>query len=91
MPFLADRSGRSDRHLEWKVGIFSVAAVLVLAGIYLEERWMTGAAIVVLAGAMVLRFAPEPAHAAEAPDDAEALSEQSGEEATPEDGDTPGD
>lgn len=36
--------------------IFSVAAVAALAGMFFEERWMTGLAIVLLAGAMGLRF-----------------------------------
>lgn len=53
-----DRRRRGDRFLEWKVGLFSVAAVLALAGIYLDERWVTGVAIVVLAAAMLLRFLP---------------------------------
>lgn len=79
----ADRSGKSDRHLEWKVRIFSVAAVLVLVGIYLEERWMTAVAIVVLAGAMLLRFVPGDAPAPEGSTDTEADSEGEGEEAAP--------
>ena len=60
MPVLVflDRSRRSDPHLEWKVRIFAVAAVLGLCGIYFEEGWMTGGAIVLLAGAMFLRFLP---------------------------------
>ena len=53
-----DRSSRPGRYLEWKVGIFVVGAVLGLAGIYLEERWMTGAAIAVLLAGMLLRFLP---------------------------------
>lgn len=54
------RSRRDDdRWLEWKVRLFSVAAVLALAGMYLEERWMTGTAIVVLVGAVSLRFLPD--------------------------------
>jgi hypothetical protein len=58
VPFLTDRRRRAGRFLEWKVGLFSVAAVLGLAGISLEERWMTGGAIVVLLGAMLLRLLP---------------------------------
>ena len=58
MPFFADRRRRAGRHLEWKVGLFTVAAVLGLVGISLEERWMTGGAIAVLLGAMLLRFLP---------------------------------
>lgn len=53
-----DRRPRERRFLEWKVGLFSVAAVLTIVGMYLEERWMTGTAIGVLAAAMLLRFLP---------------------------------
>lgn len=53
-----DRRRRGDRFLEWKVRLFSVAAVLALGGIYLDERWVAGAAIPVLAVAMLLRFLP---------------------------------
>jgi hypothetical protein len=53
-----DRRRRAGRFLEWKVGLFSVAAVLGLAGIYLQDRWMTGGAILVLLAAMALRFLP---------------------------------
>lgn len=51
-----DRSRRAGPHLEWKVRLFLVGAVLGLAGIFLDERWLTGAAIVVLAGGALLRF-----------------------------------
>lgn len=54
-----DRSRRAGPWLEWKVRLFAVAAVLALAGMYLQQRWMTGAAIVVLALAMALRFLPD--------------------------------
>lgn len=53
-----DRSRRAGPWLEWKVRLFAVAAVLALAGMYLQQRWMTGGAIVVLALAMALRFLP---------------------------------
>lgn len=62
MSLFHDQSKRADPHLEWKVRIFSVAAVVGLCGIYFNERWMTGIAIVLLASAMMLRFvvvAPE--------------------------------
>ena len=52
----ASRERRHDPYLEWKVRAFSVAAVLALAGMYLEERWMTGLALVLLGGAMVVRL-----------------------------------
>ena len=53
-----DRRRRDDPFLEWKVRLFSVAAALVLLGLYLDNRWVTGVAIVVLAVAMLLRFIP---------------------------------
>jgi hypothetical protein len=56
--FRLDRSRKAGRWLEWKVRIFSVGAVLALVGIYLDERWMTGAAIGVLLLGFVLRFLP---------------------------------
>lgn len=55
---MIDRRRRDDRFLEWKVRIFTVAAALVVAGMFLEVPWMTGAAIVLLVGAMLLRFLP---------------------------------
>lgn len=57
--FRPDRSRRrAGPWLEWKVRIFVTGAVLGLAGIYLDERWMVGAAIVVLLLGMGLRFLP---------------------------------
>jgi hypothetical protein len=55
---LLDRRRRAGPWLEWKVRLFAVAAVLGLAGIYLEERWLTGAAIVLLFAGLLLRFLP---------------------------------
>ncbi len=57
MVFL-DRSGRAGHYMEWKVRLFSVAAVMALVGIYLDERWMTGTAIVLLLMGLSLRFLP---------------------------------
>lgn len=56
--FGLDRSRRAGRYLEWKVRIFTVGAVLAVVGMYREEEWMTGAAIVVLLTGFVLRFLP---------------------------------
>lgn len=53
-----DRSRRAGRFLAWKVRIFSAGAVLALAGIYLDDRRLTGVAIIVLVGGVVLRFLP---------------------------------
>jgi len=55
---MIDRRSRKDRFLEWKVWVFCLGAVVALAGIYLEERWLTGIAIVLLASAAVFRFLP---------------------------------
>ncbi|HUF76516.1 MAG TPA: hypothetical protein VMM35_09570 [Longimicrobiales bacterium] len=53
-----DRRRRAGPFLEWKVRVFVVAAALGLAGIYLEERWLTGSAIVLLFAGLTLRFLP---------------------------------
>jgi len=57
-PVFADRRRRDDRLLEWKVRLFSIAAVLVVAGLFLDEKWITGTAIGVLVIAMLLRLVP---------------------------------
>ena len=48
MSLFLDRSRRSGHRLEWKVAVFTVGAVMALTGIYFEERWLTGTAILVL-------------------------------------------
>lgn len=58
MAFVSHRRRGDDRWLEWKVRLFSVAAMLGLAGIYFEERRLTGAAILVLTGGILLRLIP---------------------------------
>ncbi|MGD2044715.1 MAG: hypothetical protein PVJ80_05260 [Gemmatimonadota bacterium] len=55
---LLDRDRKAGQYLEWKVRIFSVAAVLALVGIYLESGWMTIAAIGLLLVGLLLRFLP---------------------------------
>jgi len=50
------RDRQAGPFLEWKVRIFVTGAVLGLAGIFLDERWMVGAAIVVLVLGMAIRF-----------------------------------
>jgi hypothetical protein len=64
-----DRNRRAGKHLEWKVGLFCVAAVVALAGIYMESRWWTGAAVVILMGGMLLKFVPSDADDAESDQD----------------------
>ena len=58
MLFIARRGPGEDRYLEWKSGLFSVAAVVAMVGIYLDERWMTGTALALLVAGMLLRFLP---------------------------------
>jgi hypothetical protein len=56
--FRLDRSRRAGRFLAWKIRIFSAGAVLALAGIYLDDRRLTGGAIIILVSGAVLRFLP---------------------------------
>lgn len=58
MIFRPSRDQRAGPLLEWKVRLFVVGAGLGLAGIFLDSRWLTGAAIAVLAGGALLRFLP---------------------------------
>lgn len=53
---LLDRTKRAGPHLEWKVRLFAAGAVLGVSGMYLEEAWLTGAGILVLAAGVLLRF-----------------------------------
>ena len=62
---LMDRSKRAGRYLEWKVGIFAVGATLALGGMYLDQQWMVGVAILVLAAGMALRLLPSGAEPGE--------------------------
>ena len=62
---LLDRDRTAGKYLEWKVRLFSVAAVVALVGIYTERRWVTGAAIVILMSALLLRFLASPAEDSE--------------------------
>jgi hypothetical protein len=55
---LLDRNRRAGKFLEWKVRLFSVAAVLALAGIYMDNRWLTGSAILLLLAGLLLRLVP---------------------------------
>lgn len=73
MIFLLDRRRHAGPYLEWKVRIFAVAAVLGLAGIYFDERWLTGGAILILFGGLALRFLPtgEPSSDEEGLEEAE--------------------
>jgi len=70
--FFADRSNRTDdRYLVWKVRMFAIGATLGLAGMFLDQKWLVWAAIVVLVVGFFLRFLP-PASSSEAADADEA-------------------
>ncbi len=55
--FLRASSTPDTRFLEWKVRLFTIGAVLALAGMYLELHWMVGVAIGFLVAGFSLRFA----------------------------------
>ncbi len=50
------RTTGPDPHLEIKIALFSVGAILALVGMYLENRWVVSAAIAVLAAGFLMRF-----------------------------------
>jgi hypothetical protein len=52
---LFHRMRGSTALLEWRVGAFSLGAVLGLAGIFLNISWLVSAALIVLLGGVVLR------------------------------------
>lgn len=54
-----DRGKRMGPHLEWRVRLFVVAAVLGLAGICFDDRRLTGGAILLLLAGLALRFVGE--------------------------------
>ena len=59
MSLFIDRRPRSRRFLVWKTRIFAVAAVIALVGMYLNNPFVTGAALVLLLVGVALRFVPE--------------------------------
>ncbi len=76
MAFFHNRSTTSDpRFLEWKVRLFTIGAVLALAGMYLELDWMVALAIAFLVAGFTLRFVPRPDE-----DDASETGEEPGSE-----------
>ena len=54
MLFRPRRTGRAGPWLEWKVRLFITGAVLGLAGIFLEERFLVWGALAALVAGMVL-------------------------------------
>jgi len=81
---LTSRERRDDPFLEWKVRILSVAIALALGGMYFEERWMTGAALVLLFVTAAVRLAMGRRHGIFDDDDGDsvgsAASEDEGED-----------
>jgi hypothetical protein len=55
-----DRGRRADHYpwLEWKVRLFVIGAALAIGGMIMDEGWLIGVAIVVLAAGFGLRFLP---------------------------------
>lgn len=54
-----DRSrDREVRHLEWRIRLFGVGAILGLVGIATEIEWFIWGALAVLLVGFVLRFLP---------------------------------
>lgn len=64
-------SDRPVRHLEWRVRLFGVAAILAIAGIGAEIGWLVNLAIVVLAGTMLLGWVGRARAERGAPEDDE--------------------
>ena len=65
------RSKTSLAHLEWRIRLFGVGAILAMVGIWADQRWLVNVAIIVLLvgfGLRLLRARPEP--------DAESPEEQ---------------
>jgi hypothetical protein len=60
MSLFLDRRPRSNKYLAWKVRIFAVAAVVAVVGMYLDNPYVTGSALVLLFVGMLLRLLPEP-------------------------------
>ena len=63
-----DRGRRAGKYLEWKVRLFSVAAVFAVVGMYLNSRWMTAAAMAILVAGLLVRFLPSGTDEAPAPE-----------------------
>jgi hypothetical protein len=54
-----DRSSeREIKHLEWRVRIFSIGAVIAVFGLYYDNVWVIWAALAVLLTGFLVRFLP---------------------------------
>lgn len=77
-----DRSRRGeDPHLEWKIVLFWVGAVLALAGMAMDRPVLVTVAIVVLVVGFLLRF--PPFFSSDSPPSSEEKGEEEDTEETP--------
>jgi hypothetical protein len=65
--FVSRRPG-SAGHLEWRIRIFGVGAIVGMVGIWSDQGWLVNVAIAVLLIGFAMRFLRR-AEAAEDPDD----------------------
>lgn len=56
--FFRRGGGEEDDRLPEKIAIFTIGALLALVGMILQNDWVVGAAALVLAGGIFIRFAP---------------------------------
>jgi hypothetical protein len=56
--FVSRGRGPASPHLEWRIRIFGVGAILAVAGMIAEMRWMVWIALAVLLVGVLLRLLP---------------------------------
>jgi len=69
--FIDRRSNRPRRHLEWRIRLLGVGAILGVLGIYFDEGWLIWVALGVLLGGFLLRFVMRDTEAGLSEDDDE--------------------
>lgn len=79
--FRPSRTARAGRWFEWKIRIFLGGATLAMVGIFLDDRRVIVAALVVLAVGVVLRALPDGEAPASPDDDVDTDEEDQDEEA----------
>jgi hypothetical protein len=57
--FISRRRGQPSPHLEWRIRIFGVGAILAIAGMIADLSWMIWMALAVLLVGFLLRFLPQ--------------------------------
>jgi hypothetical protein len=67
--FLPSRTRTPGRHLEWRLRLFTIGALLGLGGMVMRERLLVWIAMAVLIVAFGLRFLPSHEEVADAPDE----------------------